>query len=909
MVLRKWYFAVVFIAAISVSVNGQVDYGADTANASFFGGASGGGGSYNYLALRDHIGPSGVPLGGIGTGCFGFGPDGRFTRIALNCTHEDGVIKDTRAGFFAIWEKNFKEDHPVLRRLVRDEGQYGDMHGYAHSTYRGLFPAARISFEDDRNPQPMCRVSIHGYSGLVPHNIKDSALPVAFFEVTLVNPKDRPMDVSIALSFEDIIGRRIADAQDLEQLKNVKENSAWHIRRIDWGWMDRVETYAEPIEIGTYKGVRQFTEKPFIPNKATFQNYLTDVAILAENEPDVEITALPAYAVDNADAAWQEFRDSGKFSEAAGKTPLYDPEQRKEAASAIAMNVSLKGAETRTIRFMITWYYPELVMPDDVHPNQTFPSSDFGRYFHNYFNDLESLVTYAAANRERILDQTLEWQKPILESTYPEWLKFKLINSSYVIYTNSILNRSGDFTIMEGAMGGLAGTMDQRISSHPLYQKMFTELDRSEMMQFAASQDPEGYILHFDGHYYIGIANKKGDTPTPKGTMLDNTGGWLIQLAKDYQQTGDIDYLKANAENAKKALAYLKDQIKGDIQIPQGNTTYDDYSHPPLYSYITGMYLATLRAGEVIAEGVGDETLKQDCAVQFKKTQKDFIRYLWNGRFFSYGCDEDGSNPQDYRMFTGQLGGQFVSRYCKWGDVVPFEMARAAVLAQFKTSLKSAPNYYTNKVYDLNIHSGIDNPGSRCWPFYLESYTAMLGMQCGYVQDCFDIMRNIQLVHLQKGYTWTQNLWNVNEVTYMTAPVTWFVTDCLAGSGLNVPEKKLYVAPVILPGQTQLKLPIFMPKFWGMLDIDKGEKTIKLEITHMIDDADIEIDTIIAEPIGKPADKRKTIRFRAITLRKGLILDLSQHWDKLIDGTQRPWVLPRAEQIPFIEIENPYKAD
>lgn len=30
-----------------------------------------------------------------------------------------------------------------------------------------------------------------------------------------------------------------------------------------------------------------------------------------------------------------------------------------------------------------------------------------------------------------------------------------------------ILNKKGDVTVNEGGMGGLAGTMDQRISSHP----------------------------------------------------------------------------------------------------------------------------------------------------------------------------------------------------------------------------------------------------------------------------------------------------------------------------------------------------------------------------------------------------------------------------------------------------------
>ena len=67
----------------------QTEYGAEAANKAFCpGGSSGKGQDFNYLALRDHIGPSGVPLGGIGAGCFDLAPDGQFTRIGINNTFD-----------------------------------------------------------------------------------------------------------------------------------------------------------------------------------------------------------------------------------------------------------------------------------------------------------------------------------------------------------------------------------------------------------------------------------------------------------------------------------------------------------------------------------------------------------------------------------------------------------------------------------------------------------------------------------------------------------------------------------------------------------------------------------------------------------------------------------------------------
>ena len=41
-------------------------------------------------------------------------------------------------------------------------------------------------------------------------------------------------------------------------------------------------------------------------------------------------------------------------------------------------------------------------------------------------------------------------------------------------YTNALLNKAGHFSAMEGGMGGLAGTQDQRIAAHSFYFKFFT---------------------------------------------------------------------------------------------------------------------------------------------------------------------------------------------------------------------------------------------------------------------------------------------------------------------------------------------------------------------------------------------------------------------------------------------------
>ena len=73
------------------------------------------------------------------------------------------------------------------------------------------------------------------------------------------------------------------------------------------------------------------------------------------------------------------------------------------------------------------------------------------------------MAAHAAAARPALEAATRGWHAPLLGSSLPPWLAYKVINSAYTLYTNAILNRGLRFSMMEGGMGGLAGTMDQRM--------------------------------------------------------------------------------------------------------------------------------------------------------------------------------------------------------------------------------------------------------------------------------------------------------------------------------------------------------------------------------------------------------------------------------------------------------------
>lgn len=864
----------VFLLPSTAQSQAGNDYGAQQANSRFTAAQAAANLQLpNYLALHDASGPSGVPLGGIGVGTVDLAPDGHFTHIAINNWATDSGVGRARSEnpewdfetFLALWEKDSSGKAAAVR-LERDQLTMHGMEAYRHSTYRGLFPTARIAFDDPAPNGLHSLVSVFAHSGLVPQNVKDSSLPGFWIEVTLANSDSKPVEASVALSWPDLIGRGIYDVAP--GAEKTGYDGAFDISKLVR--IPSPSTQVEALQVENFTGLRQFTNSTPSIRQATFQNYINAVAILVEVPEGGSVSTDPAWNTKDTDP-WKTFRENGMFPSQTGTLAL-SKSSASSSASAVALKTHIAGGGKQTFRFLVTWS-----IPPSPHASVQFGNRDYGRYFENYFSDFKSLIRYQIFERERILKQTLAWQEPLLNSTLPDWLKFKLINSAYTIYTNTMLNKHGDFSVMEGGMGGLAGTMDQRMVAHPLYQKFFTQLDRAELQRFADTQDTDGGILHFDASYFVGIADDYGHTPVPHEKMIDNTGAWVIQLSKDYQQTGDDSLIRRNADHIRRGFAYMKAQIRDNSFIPVGGQTYDDFPHPDISVYTGTVYLAALRAGVVLGHGLGDKQLVRECEEQFKKTQAGLIHALWNGKFFAYGTDIGGGHRRDDRLFSGQLAGEFLSRYAGWGDILPMNETKSAIKEELRISVKNSPDFYAPKVWDLEMQRGVDMPGSRTWPFYLESYTAMAAIQLGFITDGLDIMRHIQLVHLRSGWTWSQNLWNPAELTYVAAPVTWFAPDVLSNVSLDLSQGRLTLGPVLLAGQKRTVIPLFFPRFWAQLEYSPSDGKVLLHITKTFDDKAIVLKQIVIEPIGTPSAESIPMQIPPFTVKEGNTLDLSTY--------------------------------
>jgi hypothetical protein len=391
--------------------------------------------------------------------------------------------------------------------------------------------------------------------------------------------------------------------------------------------------------------------------------------------------------------------------------------------------------------------------------------------------------------------------------------------------------------------------------------------------------------------------------PVTTDVTLDDSGGYIMQLVNNYEQTGDETWVSEAGQNIRRVIAYLKANIVDDRGIPDGRATFDDYHHPDVFSYHASMFLmdmeAAIRAGKVLK----DPALVAQCEQMRAVARRGYFS-LWNGRYFAYGANR-GSRELDNRFHQGQVGGQSLARFCGWGDVVTMEMLNAVFTSHCKLVLSQVPDYYADKLWDISMNRGVDAPLSKCWPFTLEAFTAMPMIQAGWVEDGFDIMRHLQLIHLRNGWMWTQNLWIPGEVTRVDAPVTWMVLDNLAGAAINVPEHRMILGPGLIPGEDRLTVPLYFPRFWAVLNYQPSAGKASLTVTRVFGDEPLTFTRLTGRPMGRSAAESKTVDIPPFTVKPGAVLDLRPYFNLIDPPVLHPSVLCRAGQAPFIAVRPP----
>lgn len=730
---------------------------------------------------------SGVPLGGIGCGSFEIRTDGTISQVAIN-NNRDKPIQDPPGCFAALWTSS--RGRTVTRALQLRNGY--ELPCVRNLDCLGLFPQAFLEFPD---PDLPVKVSIRAFSSLIPHDLKNSSIPAALFVIALTNESRGPIDASVAISWENLLG--VGGTATAGPFADRTGNTVTPINSANGIFGLRFDT---PIQ-------------PNAPPEDRYRyNARGSYALLCEaNAKDITVTSASWNALSARPAWWNQFERDGTVAGtvAAGNEATIHP------AGVLAMKVSLKDRETRVLPFAIAWHTPRHWIGAGI---------EYGHYYEKSFDNAVEAATYALNNRLSLGALTDEWQHAILRSSLPPWLSRKLINDSSVLFTNSILTRdsgvSGDpgheplVGMIEQTIEGSSkiGDLNHRMLASPLISNWFPELDLRELDEYRARQGTDGSMPSrlgsADAGFLAGPDRLPTETPRP-----DAQCAWVAQIWRRFRMTGDQPFLDQFYPSAKHALEFAATLDKNAEGIPEGPTVYAE-DRTVEDSYTALMWLAALGVGEKMADAMHDRRFAEQCRGWLDKAQAR-----------AASLAQDAFRLPPWTAWYAAAGA-WVAADAGIDAVADSPALRSYILALLPTS--TSPR--------LLSASPPLTPGIlRSWPSHAWVFIAALAVQEGPPESVLPLLDRLNELTAISRSPWRAPL-TFNSSTgkpegagnHMANPSTWLFLQGLEGFNLNAAERRLVLTPHVPSFWKQLSAPVFTPTIAGWMTYIPGARRSRL---------------------------------------------------------------------------------
>jgi len=533
--------------------------------------------------------PTGVPLGGIGTGMIELLTNGRPGTIITNGNWAVPII-ELEGCFFAIRIEEQK-GKSYFRMLQTED--YSKFQGVSTIKYTGLYPVSKVEYFCVDIP---IRLEVTAFSPLVPHDIEKSNYPGAVFIFKILNMFDDKIKVNLYVSWEHVVG-----------CGGFKENELL---------CNRSGNYIIPVQDDKMMGLVFRTCEEA---KQVYPNALGEYALLTIYSEKLKLSRYAWNTINEKEQLLEALSANEPF----GDMTIKGVEGEVHPSGTIGLEAEVEPLQKIEIPVCVSWYMPyhkvfdrnTIMSGNDVNkyaPHYKSQSSvtedesnskyiDYGHYYQNRLHSAYEVAGLLLENYHQLLDETTELHRYLMSTDLPDWLVSKIINDTTPLTSNTVLTKNGTLATLEASRGmfGSLGTMDQRIIAHAAYQLFYPEINRTELQLFADLQASDGHIPHFCGNVYenIGSSNVEyGDTLWP-----DLSCSFIFQCFRDLMMTGDKTFFNRMLPHMRRAYEWIKSTDTDGDGIPEGGSTWDLEHHDGLFSYNGTLWLATLRIMERIA--------------------------------------------------------------------------------------------------------------------------------------------------------------------------------------------------------------------------------------------------------------------------------------------------------------------
>ncbi len=637
---------------------------------------------------------SACPVGGIGAGGFERLMNGNFSTwfLKLGWMVEDTVWADQ----FHVFVKS--GGRTVARTLSTTAppagaglGAWAWNYPVGQGDYFALYPKSGFSYEESAD-LPV-KLAVVQFSPVIAGNYKETSYPVAVYKWIARNPTKAAAQVTILLTWENMIGWEALAARP----------AAGGERQASFVWDRRSDgNVNEALEDGRAKGIL-FRKKG--QDVRTGNAMSGSMAIAAGGLPGrAEVSVQPAFDPrgDGADI-WTKFAAAGTLDAGRVSTPA-GPGQGTGAA--VAVTFTLKPGERLEVPFAVAWDLPYYEFQAGAKHKKKY-TAYYGAEGTNAFRIAAEALS-RSAEWERAVD---DWQKPSLTNPrLPDWFRQALLNELYVLTETSIWDATTNLhTYLESADYLMYGTTDvDSYCWHVL--RLWPELETTFLSWLAGTIPLEDasfrayqYAVTFPDNvppdkrsYYWSTIKTPGMVPHDLGSPRQrpwvilngfdwqNANVWKdinpklpLRAYRDFLATGgrDIGFLVRMFQASVTALDTLESRF-GDrishIPLNEGipDQTYDTWRMKGESAYVGLLWLAGLKAAVRMGETLAGKGLYRagdleipNILVKYKgwiESGRSSLRQLWDepaGYFHIDATTDDIMTDQLFGVwYAGMLG-------------------------------------------------------------------------------------------------------------------------------------------------------------------------------------------------------------------------------------------------------------
>ena len=694
---------------------------------------------------QQHLLNIALPIGGIGTGTLSLGGRGELRDWEI--MNKPGVTYSTittgnQAPFFAVYVKP-EGKNPMSKALIGPfhpsefqhyEGRPVNHHGlprFSSASFDAAYPFGQVNLDDDYLP---ISVKIKGFNPMIPGDVANSSIPIAILKYEITNRTGAPMEVAVCGTLRNFIGQ--------DGSRNGKN---WKGDIVYYGAKKNQNAYLENENVrGIYMTSDGVDPKdPAWGTIALTTNDKENVTYRRSSTPnDWENAILDL---------WDDFSADGLLTD---KDKIVDD----NPMASLAVKKVIPANSTKTFTFYITWHFPNRL---DWNQGWTIGNNGkiVGNYYTTQYKNAWDVIEKEATKLTSLENKTIAFVDAFTKSNIPTVVK------EAALFNSSTLRSQTVFRLPSGHLMGWEGVMNEAGSCYGSCTHVWNYENATPFLYGELAKTMRDVEMDYATKDNGKMMNRvllplELNLQSDHVAAADGQMGSIMRFYREWQLSGDNEWLKKHWPRVKAAMAYAwipggwdanQDGVEEGAQDNTMDVAY--YGPNPQMQF---WYFGALKATAKMALAMGDKAFAAKCEMLFAKGSQWVDENLFNGEYYEHKITDpktfaflDMKDPNTqippYQLGSGclvdQMVGQYMAHVLDLGYLAKKENVQTALKTVMqKNFVDKFENVFNNmRSYVMDKESGLimaSWPKGRLkvpFPYFAESmsgfeYAAAIGM-------------------------------------------------------------------------------------------------------------------------------------------------------------------------------------